>query len=313
MILKSPLWVLKQRTTIELFGEDTRLKIDTVHKAWNLVQIGVRASYLNENEVYANDAESEFQGTNVRVYVIDTGISQNLKEFHGRVENGVSFLGENTSDANGHGTQVAGIIGSLSYGIATNCTLIPIKVVDDQGHAKPSDIIAALEWIVEQENNTSKYVKAIVNLSISGQSCNILDMAIRATTNAGIAVVVSAGNSLIGRLDSCSLSPSRERSAITVTAVDQFNHLAIFAGRGTCIDIAAPGVNIPTIGKNGESLFVSGTSMAAPHVSGILARLLQKHDFQNVKQLKKHLNQMTLKGRLLGQLDGTPNRILQYN
>ena len=240
------------------------------------------------------------------------GIDVNHAEFQNRIKLGKSFISNNTLDYHGHGTQVSGIIASRSFGIAKNATIIPIKIVNKQGKVKGVDVIKAISYIVKQERNNRKHIKAIVNLSASGPICLLLDKAIKSATKFGLVVVTSAGNSFSTNLDSCLLSPARESSVITVTAVDPLNRIPDFAGRGKCVDIAAPGVNIPTIGINGYGI-VSGTSMATAHVSGYLALILQSRDFKAVKYLKAYLLNIAVKDRLVGESRGTPNLLLNFN
>ncbi|KAJ1534224.1 subtilisin-like serine protease [Nowakowskiella sp. JEL0078] len=218
-------------------------------------------------------------GAGVDAYVLDTGIKIDHPEFEGRATFGASFVNNGEEiDANGHGTHVAGTIGSKSFGMAPKVSLIAVRVLDASGAGANTDILSGITFILQSVGIRSR--PSIVNMSIGGPADAAFDRAINTLVQNGIVVVVAAGNDGV---DACNDSPARVSDAITVGAIDPRNDiLASFSNTGTCVDLNGPGVNIkstwigtsPIDGETGITNTISGTSMACPHVSGAAALLL---------------------------------------
>ena len=257
---------LKKRGNVLDVEADQIMSIEATQEnaTWGLDRIDQSNLPLNKKYDYISD------GTNVRAYVIDTGILANHVEFNGRTIPGYSAIGaiSNTTDCNGHGTHVAGTIGGTNYGVAQNVSLVPVRVLDCNGSGSTTGVIAGLEWV------TANAVKpAVANMSLGGGASTALDNAVSALVASGVTVVVAAGNS---RADACKSSPARVPSAITVAASDKNDVFASFSNYGSCVDIIAPGVNITSAWWTSSTATgtISGTSMASPHVAGVVARLL---------------------------------------
>ena len=173
-----------------------------------------------------------------------------------------------TSDCNGHGTHVAGTIGGTTYGVAQSVLLVPVRVLDCKGSGTTDGVIAGLDWVTAQTARP-----AVANMSLGGSASTALDNAVNALINSGVTVVVAAGNS---RTDACKSSPARVPAAITVAASDINDVFASFSNYGPCVDIIAPGVSITSAWWTSTTAIntISGTSMASPHVAGVVARLL---------------------------------------
>lgn len=206
----------------------------------------------------------------VKVGVIDTGISNKHSDLLANVKGGVNTINprKNWNDDNGHGSHVAGIIGALDnsvgvVGVAPNVDLYAIKVLNANGSGYLSDIIEGLDWAV---NNNLK----VVNLSL-GTSSDIQAFhdAITATKNAGITVVAAAGNS-----GEAVLYPAAYPEAIAVSATDNADQVTAWSSRGPEVDLAAPGSAIYSTYKGTGYATLSGTSMAAPHVAGSAALVI---------------------------------------
>jgi subtilisin family serine protease len=146
-------------------------------------------------------------------------------------------------------------------------------------------------------------------MSLGGGVSSALDAAVKAATRAGLVFAVAAGNS--GR-DACLLSPARVPEAITVAASDRNDNIASFSERGKCVDLIAPGVDILSTWNNGKTNIISGTSMATPHVAGVVALALAEGSFKNAKQVQSYLQEISSKNKILGTLRGAPNDFL-YN
>ena len=213
-------------------------------------------------------------GTGKRVWVIDTGIDLNHPDLLVSQTLSASFVsGESSADdGNGHGTHVAGIIGALNnttgvLGVASGATLVALKALDDEGEGNTGNLIRALNYIAQ--NGTAGDV---INMSLGSDTIsNALDNAVLTLANRGFLFAVAAGNDGVAANKS---SPARVNHAnvYTVTAVDSLGRFASFSNFGNdVVDFAAPGVNIISTYTNGRYARLSGTSMAAPHVAGILA------------------------------------------
>jgi len=200
------------------------------------------------------------KGYGVNVYVLDTGIDYSNSDFAGRIGNGASAYGYRAQDDNGHGTHVAGTIGSARYGVAKGVTIHPVKVLDRDGFGDISTIIAGMNWIA-----ANAPAHSVVNMSLGGTYNAAVNKAARALVARGLVVVAAAGND--GE-DARDHSPASEPSLLTVGAVDNHDRDAYFSNYGPGVDLYAPGVDIRSDALHGGSITMSGTSMAAPHVAG---------------------------------------------
>ena len=242
---------------------------------WGLDRTDQREA-LPYSEPISRDGDytwGEHTGSSAVVYVLDTGIDIEHNDFEGRASWGYTAPEiPNDEDKNGHGTHCAGIIGGTTYGIAKSVALVAVKVMRDSGHGEWASIVDGLDYVVLQHQERSSpdnQAKSVVNMSIGGFGYTPIDDAVAAAVEEGVVVVVAAGK---GEGDACHLSPGREPTAITVGASDINDFSASFSNYGSCVDIFAPGVEILSAMPNQESAFISGTSMAAPHVAGVVAR-----------------------------------------
>lgn len=224
---------------------------------WNHVHIG------------APDAWQHADGSGVSVAVIDTGVDYNHPELKERFGDliGYNVLApdEPPDDDNEHGTHVAGIIAGSYTGVAPGSTLYAVKVLDWNGSGTEADVIAGLEWALEQGAD-------IANLSLGsrGASRAFREMCERAY-GAGMLIVAAAGNEGRGP----SYPASFGESVIAVAATDRERQHASFSNIYHTNDISAPGVGIYSTVPGEDHNTFSGTSMATPHVSGALALALQ--------------------------------------
>jgi len=278
--------------------------------------------------------ERGYLGKGVGVAIVDTGIALHKDFIEGgnRVVAFVDFINQRTEpyDDNGHGTHVAGIIGGNGYsskgkykGVAPECNFIGVKVLDHRGDGNISDVLAGLQWVMD---NRKKYNIRIVNISVGTSSKDNLDensllvQGVNAVWDHGIVVVVAAGNNGPGPMSIS--TPGISRKVITVGSSDDNIAVEVFgsgrskdySGRGPtpfCIkkpDIVAPGSNIiscnisrySTRSKNGELRLTSsdspmmytiksGTSMATPVISGSIALLLSARPGLTNREVKLKL------------------------
>jgi subtilisin family serine protease len=212
-----------------------------------------------------------YTGTNVNVYVIDSGLNMTHTEFSGRILRSGSVY-DDAEDCNGHGTHVAGTILGQTFGVAKNARVIPVRVFPCEGGVPSSYIQAAMEWVIEDHEEG---VPAVVNMSLGGGPNSVTDELIQSMIDDGLVVVVAAGNDSD---DACDKSPARAANAITVGSSTNEDKDSSFSNIGPCVDVFAPGssINSSWIGSPSASATISGTSMASPHVAGVAALILER-------------------------------------
>ncbi len=233
--------------------QDQTIKINTTqaHPTWGLDRIDQHKLPLSHSYHYVHT------GSGVDAYVIDTGIETSLAEFGGRAN---TVYG--SADCNGHGTHVAGIIGSKTYGVAKSVKLHAVQVLDCDGNGSTSDVIAGINYVIKHHG-----AKSVANLSLGGSKSTALNNAVTKLSKSGVFVAVAAGND---GGNSCSDSPASAASVEAVAATSSNDTRASFSNYGKCVDIYAPGVNVKSTYKGGTE-YLSGTSMASPFVAGVAA------------------------------------------
>ena len=249
----------------------------------------------------------DMNGANSYSFIVDTGIDANNLDFAGRVAPGFSAIadGRGSLDCNGHGTHVAGIVGGTQYGVAKKTTLIPVRVLDCNGSGSYSSVISGLDWIAANYRTGDA---AVVNMSLGGPLSSTLDGAVKNLIAKGISVVVAAGNS---GADACNYSPSKVTEAITVGATEVNDNRASYSNFGSCLDIFAPGSGITStwIGSTGSNT-ISGTSMAAPHVTGAIARFLSNNLGLTPAQVANSVKGSATKGVVINPGANSLNHLL---
>lgn len=246
-------------------------------------------------------------GTGVNVYVIDTIVLTSHSDFGGRATLDFDNVASVTAtDAKGHGTHVAGIIGGSSKGVAKNVTIHSIRVLQDDGYGSTSGIVAGIDYVIAHAVKP-----AVINMSLGGVYSNSIDAAVNAAINSGITVVVAAGNS---DYNACYYSPARVKNAITVGATDSSDTRAYYSNYGSCVDLFAPGSNILSDWNtsNTATNTISGTSMASPHVAGAAALYLAAHPNAKPSEVAAALLKNATSGKVLDAA-GSPNKLLYIN
>lgn len=238
-------------------------------------------------------------GKHVTVYILDTGIDEKHHEFEGRASMKFNaVIGSPPVDEQGHGTHCAGIIGSRTFGVAKEVSLVGVKVLDKEGIGDVSRLIAGIDFVVNdyygQEGTNFKKRKdgsikgsdAIISISIGGEKSDALNHVIRiASDHFGIHFATAAGNE---HSDACDYSPSSASGTLTIGASNSLDLIAPFSNRGNCVDLFAPGVSIKSTWPKNQTRVASGTSMATPHVAGVMAVYLSLADF-TPEELKKRI------------------------
>ncbi len=242
-------------------------------------------------------------------YVVDTGINVNHVEFEGRASNGYSAFSGANVDTAGHGTHVAGTIGSKTYGVAKKANLIAVKVFQGE-ESSTSIILDGYQWAVNDIRSKSRQAEAAINLSLGGAFSSAFNRAVAAAYNAGVVTVVAAGND---NVDASEQSPASAPEAITVGSIDKTNARSYFSNFGSVLDIFAPGSDILStwIGSTTATNTISGTSMAAPHVVGLVLYLQALEGLSSPDAVAERLTELATTGAV-SDVQGSPNR-LAYN
>ena len=254
---------LKQDQDVEIVEQDRVIKLDQgcfTLVSPSSVQWGARRTGIAD-------------GTGKRVWIIDTGVDTDHPDLDVDTVLSKCFVKGQTSveDNNGHGTHVAGIIGALNnsigvVGVAFGTKIIALKALDDDGEGSTSQLIMALNYIGQNAKSGE-----VVNMSLGTDTISpSLDNAVLTLAEKGILFAIAAGN----KSEKANLSsPGRVNhpNVFTVSAIDSLGNFASFSNFGNdVVDFAAPGVHIVSTYSNGRYAQLSGTSMAAPHVAGIL-------------------------------------------
>ncbi len=212
-------------------------------------------------------------GTGRTVWIIDSGIDTDHEDLNVDTQRSRCFIPDQTSieDQNGHGTHVAGIIGAKNntigtLGIAAGATVVALKVLNQLGEGRISTVLAALGYIRQNARRGD-----VVNISlVSDVVSQSLDQEVTKIADQGILFAIASGNNA---KPASSVSPSRVNhpNVFTVAAMDANDSWASFSNFGSdVVDVAAPGVSILSTYKENQYARMSGTSVATPHMAGIL-------------------------------------------
>ncbi|AMG03114.1 S8 family peptidase [Vibrio mimicus] len=268
---------------------------------WGIDRIDQRNLPLNSNYSY------NYDGSGVTAYVIDSGIAFNHPEFGGRAQSGYDFIDNDydASDCHGHGTHVAGTIGGAQYGVAKNVNLVGVRVLNCKNKGSIDSIARGIDWVVQNASGPS-----VANLSLGGKlESRVWDDAVARLVQRGVTAVIAAGNDGI---DACQVSPAREPSGITVGATDSNDRRSKHSWAsnwGSCVDIFAPGSDVTSASHRGGTTTMGGTSMATPHVAGVVALYLQENKNLSPNQIKTLLSDRSTKGKV-SDTRGTTNKLL---
>ncbi|KAF9523113.1 serine protease [Crepidotus variabilis] len=283
---------------MHIFGTQT-------NAPWGLGRISTTPKLTNQdfealtfNYTYADDK----LGSGVDIYVVDTGIRTTHVTFGGRARWGATFGPYASLDGHGHGTHCAGTAAGVQYGVAKKASLIAVKVLGDDGFGPWSDIISGLQYVKNQAATSGR--PSIVSISIGGEVSQPVDDAVASLTAAGVHVVAAAGND---NNDAENTSPARTPSAVTVGATSIEDYRSPFSNYGAVVDIWAPGQFVISSWNTSDTAtnILSGTSMAAPHVAGLIAYIIARDGNDTPAAITTKLQNQAVKGRLPGMPPNT--------
>ncbi len=212
-------------------------------------------------------------GAGLTAWVIDTGIDLDNCDLNIDLDRSVNFVtrGKNSAnDGHGHGTHVAGTIGALdnginTVGVAPGATVVAVRVLDNRGVGSTSGVIAGVDYVT-----ANGYPGDVANMSLGGSYSQALNDAVYNSAESGILYSLAAGNEA-SHAGIHSPGSTNHPNIYTVSAVDSDDVFASFSNYGNPpVDYAAPGVSVLSLRAGGGTSVKSGTSMAAPHVAGLL-------------------------------------------
>ncbi|OAA80472.1 oryzin precursor [Akanthomyces lecanii RCEF 1005] len=254
-------------------------------------------------------------GSGTCSYIVDSGIDASHSDFGGRAQQIKSFIGQG-GDTCGHGTHVAGTIGSTTYGVAKKTSLFGVKVLEYNSRTGkcegPNDgIIRGLEYVAQDAARRNCPKGVVVNMSLGGGFSQASNDAVAALVRKGFFVAVAAGNGDENNIpiDAADVSPASEPSACTVGASDKNDDIASFSNYGEPLDIHGPGVNVVSLRIGGGTTTMSGTSMATPHIAGLAAYFMGLG--RSAEGMCDYLQSISIKDAISGVREGTKNLLAQ--
>lgn len=315
---------VRNNALVQQVGFNSKIEIAATQELsevgqWGLDRIDQRDNNYDKRYTYL------LTGAGIDIYIVDTGLLTTHNEFRGR--NGVRLKpgtnvvdfnqNNNVYDCNGHGTHVASIAAGTTYGVAKEATIIPVKAFPNcSNNTYMMHLLDAIEWIMV---NRAKNTPSIINMSLSFNlkynryAGGLLRLALNGASERGVHIVAAAGNKFS---DACNYSPavlSHTSPVITVGGMNRQDRIMPMSNEGKCVSLFAPGQDIIAagIGSNNAKRHDTGTSMATPHVAGVLAQYLQANPQATPAQAKSALLQMATKNELSEfRLSSSPNLLL---
>lgn len=291
-------------SSVEKVVQNHTFKINETQEnppSWGLDRLDQEAPEADNKYTYPDTA-----GEGVTAYIIDTGVRTTHKDFGDRASSGFDAVDndDDASDGHGHGTHVAGTVAGDTFGVAKKAKIVAVRVLDDQGSGTTEQVVAGIDWVTENAEGPS-----VANMSLGGPKDEALDAAVQKSIDAGITYGLAAGNE---SADADGSSPARVKDAITVAASDDKDAQADFSNFGPLVDIYAPGVDIVSAGITDDNATdtMSGTSMAAPHVTGAAAVFLGDNADAKPADVAKGLTDGALSDVITNPSEGTANKLL---
>ena len=243
-------------------------------------------------------------------YIVDTGIRLTHQDFTGRAVFGYNAVsGSDNNDNQGHGTHVAGTVGGRTYGVAKQTALIAVKVFEGN-NGSASAVIAGFDWAVNDIVSKGRQNTAVINMSLGGPGSTVWDQAITAAWNRGVLAVVAAGNE--NQLAS-NRSPARSAEVLCVASIASNDARSSFSNHGAAVDIFAAGSSIVSTyyRSDTDTATLSGTSMASPHVAGLVSYLRGVEGASSAASVRQRVLDLATRGRVTDTQNSV--NLLAYN
>ncbi|KAK0721072.1 serine protease [Lasiosphaeris hirsuta] len=291
---------------VEYIEQESVYKINTyvtqTGAPWGL---GRLSSHTKGSTTYRYDDSA---GVGTCAYVIDTGIYTDHAQFGGRATWLANYADSSNTDGNGHGTHVAGTIGSTLYGVAKKTKLYAVKVLDADGSGTTSGVIAGINFVATDAQTRSCPNGTVANMSLGGSLSTSINSAAKALVASGVFLAVAAGND---NANAANYSPASEPTVCTVGATTSADAKASYSNFGALVDIFAPGTSILStwIGSTSATNTISGTSMASPHIAGLGAYLLTLSGKKTPAALCAYIQSIATNGAITGLASGTTNKL----
>ncbi|XP_038077122.1 aqualysin-1-like [Patiria miniata] len=269
---------------------------------WGLDRINQEESTLDRNVSFFGN------GFGVNIYVIDSGINDLHRDFECRALKAFDVFGSDGRDCKGHGTQVAGVAASKTWGVAKAASIHSVRTLDCRGIGRTSDMAAAIDWVTANAK-----APCVATLSFSRKTSSLtIDNAVKGLAESGCLPVAAGTNNVqevASDFNACTRSPARSPYAITVGAIAWSNdEKASFTRFGVCLDIFAPGHFIRTTSSDGNYVTASGTSLAVPFVAGVAA--LHLASGMSTQDVRKRILEDAIICTIPDAGKGSPNRLL---
>lgn len=278
-----------------------------------------RATNFDSDNDLVSRVDSKW-GQDVRNYILDTGVRYSHDQFSDnnglrvdpncRSEISGEVCGE---DGNGHGTHVAGTVAGNTFGVAPSSTIIDVKVLSRFGSGSFAGVINGVNWTAADCEDR----KCVANMSLGGGASQSVDEAVTAAANRGVVMVLASGNS---NANACNSSPARaggnnSPNVITVNSSTRQNARSSFSNFGTCTDVFAAGSSILSAWHLSDTSTntISGTSMASPHVAGVVSAMLSVNDNMSTTEAKAMLLRNSVEGEISNIGTGSNNRLAQVS